>query len=128
MVQWVTIADITSNDPHFDVPYNAQGNPVNGIFYYESGNANLSYSAWNNAPGSWYTDIPGSRYANFQWSAQATLVGINPDGTLMPLVSATYGYTAAGGVVTPSPVTFSANPLSYVQTYINNYNASKSGQ
>ncbi len=76
-VQWINEADATGN-PHLDLIKDANGNVVNAPFYYEgNGNdlVNPNLSAWSDAPGSYFTDNPGTQHSNFSWDSQATLLG-----------------------------------------------------
>jgi RHS repeat-associated protein len=115
---------------------------LNPPFYYMTDDPNQTNSAWLNTPASSFNDNPGTplwlsgstgaaggqNLLNISWAAQATLVGISPQGQLTPLVSVNWGYTANYGTVWSWPISFSATPNAATQDQINQYNQKQSPQ
>jgi hypothetical protein len=97
-------------------------------FYYSDGDPNQTIPFWPNAAASFFGDRPGTPQLNLTWTVQATLVGIDSQGQLTPLLTVTWGYIVAYGAVWLVPVSFSVTPSITTQNYINKYNNKISSQ
>jgi RHS repeat-associated protein len=126
---WIQDIDDGTPNEHLDGSKDNQGNLVNSPFYYGPGDVNQNFSVWGpGTPASFFGDQPGTPKENLTWTAQATLVGINSQGQLTPLLTVNWGYTVTYGTVWLIPVSFSVNPSATTQNYINQYNQQKSSQ